>query len=119
MKKIKIFREGDRLVLQDVEILPPEFVKRSKKEYHMVFVGMHSIRTKKDVTVIYSLPKYFPKEKCTLEHLDEIKRHIKKICNVVELLKNDGKEFEDGDVLFNPYEQNKKRIPVNRVELAE
>lgn len=125
MNHIAIVREGDndnisldnyQFFLRDVK---PNFVKWSKKNCTIVFVGMYTIRRNNDSITIYSLPKYFPKEKCNKDNLDEIQNHIKKICRVIEKLRLEGKTFDDEEYLFNPYELRLSKEIVNRVELAE
>ncbi len=128
MNYIAITREGDSdkisvnglqnpIYLGDKN---PNFVKWSKNRCTIVFVGMFTIhRDNNDRIIVYSLPKYFPKEKCNIDHLDEIKDCLKKICQVVEDLRAKGKEFDDEEYLFDPYEEGIRSKPVNRVELAE
>lgn len=112
---------NDDLLSQHLEDINSDFVKRKK----IVFVGMYTDRSKEDnsTVTIYSLPKYYSKDtysKDNIQHnLSEIQGHIKKICMVIEKLRSEGKEFDDEEYLFDPYEQNSSKEEVNRFELAE
>lgn len=127
MKYIAIVREGDNdeISLEGLKepvylrYENPNFVRWRKNTCTIVFVGTYTIRRKNDYIVIYSMPKYYPKENCNKNNLNEIKNHIKKICCVVEKLRAEGKSFDDEEYLFNPYEQGVTKQAVNRVELAE
>ena len=109
---VKVVEEGPLLYLGD---LKPEFVKKNR----IVFVGMYIITGKNENIIVYSLPKYFPKEKCNRDHITEVKQHIKTICYVVEKLRSEGKSFDNEVYVFDPYEQKKIKETVNRAELAE
>lgn len=126
MNHLVIIREGDEdriplnkggsIRLGDIE---RNFVKWGKNKRTIVFVGMYTIKYHNECITIYSMPKYFPKDRCTLDHLVEVQSHIRKICEVVEKLRSEGKNFDDEEFLFDPYEQNVSKKSVNRFELAE
>ena len=117
MRHIAIVREGDSAsdFLKLLSVEKPEFFKRGS----IVFVGMYTLKRNNEITVLYSLPKYYPKQKCNLENLPEIQKHIKTICRVVEKLRSEGRKFDDEEYLFDPYEQGQSKKAVNRYELAE
>lgn len=126
MDQIVIVREGDKekIVLNDgQEILLGTIKQKFVKNKAIVFVGMCTFpigQDLKDRVVLFSLPKYFPKSKCNEEHLNDIRKHLLKICRVIEKLRNnEGKSFEDDEYLFAPYELKKSGIEVNRFDLAE
>lgn len=126
MNHIAIFREGDKdeyelgngtkLKLGDIK---PAFARKDK----VSFVGLYTIKAdgeniKNNITV-YSLPKYFPKDKCKLDNLPEIQEQIKTICKVIEKLRKNGKIFDDEEYLFDLYQLKVSKQTVNRYELAE
>lgn len=104
--------------------LKPEFFRWTGSRFENVFVGVCTINANAgdQKIVVYSLPKYFPKERCDDSNLNEIKRVLKQICLVAEKLKKEHSEsaiFADTDKFFEPYTQNREKNDVNRVALAE
>lgn len=109
-KDDNLYEGGPRL--QDIE---ENFVKSGI----IVFVGMYTLRKDNETITIYSLPKYYPRNQCTEECFPNIQNHIKKICKVVEELRKIGKNLNDEEFLFDPFEHNTEEKKVNRCELAE
>ena len=97
MKKTIIIREGkfDPFKFNDEKIylhtIKPEFFKWNGQKFENVFVGVCSLKIGNCDAILYSLPKYFPEEKCEEIYLDEIKKVLKTICRVAEKLKKDKK----------------------------
>lgn len=96
-------------VADELDGLKPLFKKDS-----LTFVGIYTFSTGDNC---YCYPKYFPEVKSD-EEKEKVKKHMELVANVIEKLRQEGKNMEEESQSFSPYHNQSTPNKVNRIELA-
>lgn len=88
----------------------------------VAFVGIYTSSIESGRAIIYSCPKYFDFDlemPYTDDVLNNVKEHMNLICQAIEQLRKEGKNFQESEYQFSAYDNYNEKKNVNIYELAD